>query len=227
MKRIWWIGLVLNAANAFALRTQRCEYQLAAPVETVVRALDFESVGSVQHRRLSPVIRAELTRVAHQRGVSVIPTDDGKFLGLAIDARPVAKDRGFLLRGELRGDVFHVTGLRDPAHEKRYYRRIAAIRGIESRLVNLDHDILDCRTLVLEGWAQVKLAMKHQLSVEDVAVILSSIRARPVWDNSPGIGRERYVIEDTDPTGRVHHVVIEEGKCPHQLITAFERSDPR
>lgn len=218
------LGLVWPTGPAGA---RACANALYTPVgqERVVSRLDFDQSGRRAVAALG-VKLANLQRfVAMQRGLTLVAHPEGGEYGVLFNPDPLTRDKGYVLRGTRVDGTFIVHSFykSSVSEDLRYFDAVADIHQIAPRRLLLKKAILRCPSLMLKASTQVKLWLKHRLSIEEVTQFLNTARRAPESHRAPVRGKERYVVESRDWRGRILRVVLQdEGLCPNALVTAYE-----
>jgi hypothetical protein len=139
-------------------------------------------------------------------------------------SRGAVLDLGFRVEGEFSGGRFVVTRINraDPGDEKIYFKSLANREDVKDRRLALSHDIMGCTDVVISGWAQMKLRIKHGLRLVDLAKVF--LIARPErgrsWEPADSRGRVDWVRLQNGRTIRA--IIAASSGCPMTLVSAFE-----
>lgn len=132
-------------------------------------------------------------------------------------------DIGYRVTGVERGGHFLITDVSrtDRQDENRYFGKLAARRDTPPMRLRLSAPIGGCAEVVVNGWTQVKMLIKHGLRLRDVQQVLSM--ARPahgkIWEPNSFNGRVQWTREAGGHAIRAI-LAVDEG-CPLTLISAY------
>ncbi|MBX3020633.1 MAG: hypothetical protein KF799_03060 [Bdellovibrionales bacterium] len=151
--------------------------------------------------------------------------DDASFETIVFELNHA--DRGILLRGRVSGagyKIYHV-GWSESREEMAYFRMVAEDHAMSTAFLPLQRRISNCEALTVEAWIQVKLWLKHRLSLERLRRLIDASTEQPIITMEgvePGYS-PRLVLQTRAVSGRSLRVVMgADGPCPSALITAFQ-----
>lgn len=196
-------------------------------------ALDARPAALVRYE-LGPAARAALSEYgwnerAFANALNTRPAfplaTDGHFWSVVFDPNPRLADRGFRIEGRIDGDGFvQIDSLvrSDYEDEAEYFKRVGRLRELAPAKLRLSKRVLNCREVIVKASVQVKLWLKHRLSLAQVARLLNEAEA-PEFDEAHRARHPRYTLRARASDGRQLQAVIEDHSlCPTALVTAFE-----
>jgi hypothetical protein len=133
-------------------------------------------------------------------------------------------DKGYKIVGHQRDGKFLIEEIHrsERENEMGYFRMLSSVHKLGNEKLSLDHAILRCQDIFVKPWTQMKLWVKHRLSLADVQSVLEAPEIGPFKDETHG--SLRFVVRGRIADGRMIRAVLgNQGKpCPMTLITAFE-----
>lgn len=151
--------------------------------------------------------------------------EDGRFWSVVFEPNPRLADRGFRIAGRIGADGFaRIEELfrSDYEDEAEYFKCVGRLRGLAPAKLRLSRRVLNCREVMVRASVQVKLWLKHRLSLGQVARLLNEAEA-PEFDEAHRARHPRYTLRAALGDGRWLQAVLEDHSlCPTALVTAFE-----
>lgn len=221
IKHLNFIVLLLSVLST---RAVACEWLLRAQPNLVhADRLVFSNSVQSELRRLH-LTEAQLKQFAQVSPGVGLSTSRLGFETLLFEPNPAHLDRGYVIEGELRGSRFLVFHVYQATHddEVEYFKTVAQMQSLAMKEVTLHRSLLKCRSVMIKGWVQAKLWLKHRLSQSALEDLLNRA-GPPQLDQSRRTHYPHYSVNSQNAQGRRLRAVLEDlGKCPKGLITAFE-----
>lgn len=167
--------------------------------------------------------RPHIQEILDHATVFPIPDRNGQFWTVVFEHTIRDRDEGYLVQGFIDRGRYVVESVR-PSHleiEKDYFKAVARLHKMEDQKLPLAYNGFRCNSIVVQGWIEAKIWLKHKRIARDMVQLLGRAPEYvKVFDSSKTSSLYRLGIRDN--SGQVMAIVVaESGRCPLILVSAY------